>query len=89
MNRKRFIIIGILAMVVPLLVFTGCVTSPAGNGSPESVKVELVNQQQGIWVNGQGEVKAVPDVATGWLGVEAEDITVAAAQEKAGVAMNE
>ena len=89
MNRKRFIIIGILATVVPLLVFTGCVAGPAGNGSPESVKVELVNQQQGIWVNGKGEVKAVPDVATVWLGVEAEDITVAAAQEKAAAAMNE
>ncbi|MDD4985011.1 MAG: SIMPL domain-containing protein [Dehalococcoidales bacterium] len=89
MNRKWLFLIGGLAMVVPLVAFTGCVTSPVENGSPESVKVELVNQQQGIWVNGQGEVEAVPDVATVWLGVEAEDVTVAAAQEKAASAMNE
>jgi uncharacterized protein len=88
-NRKWFIILGSLAIVVPLVAFTGCVASPVGEGSPASVKVELVNQQQGIWVNGQGEVKAVPDLATVWLGVEAEDITVAAAQEKAAAAMNE
>jgi len=45
------------------------------------------NQQQGIWVTGEGEVTAVPDIATLRLGIEAQEATVAEAQARASEAM--
>ena len=45
-------------------------------------------QNSGIWVTGQGEVTASPDVAELRLGVEASADTVAEAQTKANEAMN-
>ena len=44
-------------------------------------------QQTGIWVTGQGEVMAVPDVAELRLGVEVQADTVAEAQAQASDAM--
>jgi len=45
------------------------------------------NQQQGIWVTGEGKVTAVPDIATLRLGIEAQEATVAEAQARASEAM--
>ena len=48
----------------------------------------LPQQNTGIWVTGQGEVMAVPDIARLCLGVEARADTVAEAQTEASEAMN-
>jgi len=50
-----------------------------------------VPQQQntGIWVTGQGEAMAIPDIAELRLGVEAQAETVSEAQTQARVAMDE
>lgn len=45
-------------------------------------------QQTGIWVTGQGEVMAVPDIAELRLGVEVQADTVAEAQTQASDAMD-
>ena len=49
--------------------------------------INLTDQQKGIMVYGEGEISVVPDLATVSLGVEAEDSTVAAAQDQATSAM--
>jgi uncharacterized protein YggE len=49
----------------------------------------IISQQNlGIWVNGQGTVTAVPDVAVLTLGVEVEAATVEEAQAQAAASMN-
>jgi uncharacterized protein YggE len=45
-------------------------------------------QQTGIWVTGQGEVMAVPDLATLSSGIEAQAATVSEAQAQATEAMD-
>jgi hypothetical protein len=55
--------------------------------SPSTGEVVLTNQQEGIWVNGQGKVTVAPDVATLQLGIEAQAATVAEAQAQASQAM--
>jgi len=50
--------------------------------------VSLPQQNTGIWVTGQGEAIAVPDVAELRLGVEARADTVAEAQAQANEAMD-
>jgi len=56
-------------------------------GSPQVISVPA-QQNTGIWVTGQGETTAVPDVAILSLGVEAKGDTVAEAQSQAAVAMD-
>mgnify|MGYP003573664904 CR=1 FL=1 len=54
--RKSIIGISIAAILALTLVFTGC-------GNPGTVTVNgLSSQQQGIWVNGTGEVQVEPDI---------------------------
>jgi len=50
----------------------------------------LINttQQVGIWVNGEGKVTVTPDTANLSLGVQVEDATLAAANQKAASAMD-
>lgn len=45
------------------------------------------SQQTGIWVNGQGKVTVVPDLAVLSLGVEAQATTVGEARQQAAAAM--
>jgi len=71
-----------LIMVVGLV---GCSSGTPSNGS---VNVNLNGQQEGIWVNGEGKVTAVPDVAILSLGIEAQQATVAEAQAEANDAMD-
>ena len=66
MKKYMFLAIG-LAAVLASVGLGGC--SP---GSTVVEGISLNNQQQGIWVTGQGEVAAVPDSATPMLGVEAQ-----------------
>ncbi len=72
-----------LALLVPVLALAGCAQAPAGNAPV----VNVGYQQEGIWVNGRGEVQAIPDIATLNLGVQAQAVTVAEAQAQAQQAM--
>jgi uncharacterized protein YggE len=67
-----------LALVLAIVGLCGCAT-PA--------QVNLVTQEEGIWVTGEGEVMAVPDIATLRLGIDAQAATVAEAQSQAAEAM--
>jgi len=69
---------------------TGCefIEVPStGENSQQTISI-LPQQNTGIWVTGQGEVMAVPDIASLRLGVEARADTVAEAQAEASEAMN-
>jgi uncharacterized protein YggE len=66
---------------------TGC--EQASTGSGDISNINLNSQQNGIWVTGQGEVSAVPDIAIINLGIESEDDSVATARDRAAAAMND
>ncbi len=77
---KKNWLVGIsLALVLAVVGLSGCAV-------PD--KVTLVSQEEGIWVTGEGEVMAVPDIATLRLGIEAQEATVAEAQSQATEAMD-
>ena len=86
---KRNLLVGVgvvvisLALVLSLVGFSACTAGPTTIGT-----VDLNTQQEGIWVNGQGEVTVTPDLATLWLGVEAQADTVTEAQSQAVEAMD-
>jgi uncharacterized protein YggE len=77
-----------IAGAVLILVVVGLVGCGSGTPSNGNVNVNLNGQQEGIWVNGEGKVTAVPDVAVISLGIEAQELTVAEAQAKAAEAMD-
>lgn len=62
----------------------------AASCAPEGgqVVIPVAQQNTGIWVTGQGEAMAVPDIAELRLGVEARADTVSEAQVEASEAMN-
>ncbi|MFC1873027.1 SIMPL domain-containing protein [Chloroflexota bacterium] len=74
-------------MVIGAVLLTGCADGGAISGIPETVKLSLNSQSEGIWVNGTGKVAVVPDTAVISLGVEAQADTVADAQAQAATAM--
>ncbi|MBN1152446.1 MAG: SIMPL domain-containing protein [Dehalococcoidia bacterium] len=86
MTRKiRMAMIGaVLALLLPVLALAGC-TAVAPATAPN---ITVGSQQEGIWVTGQGEVQAVPDIAVLSLGVQAQAPTVAEAQNQAKQAMD-
>ncbi len=87
MNKKWLITIGAIAvLLVAAIGLAGCGTELSG-GSLE-LKGSLNSQQEGIWVNGEGKVTAVPDVAILSVGVEAQAVSVAEAQSQASEAMD-
>ncbi len=89
MNKKLLLAAG-LALVIAVAGLVGC--SPQGSVSlgeaASGLKISLNNQQEGIWVSGSGKVSAVPDIAILRLGIEAQESSVAVAQEQANAAMN-
>jgi len=89
MKKTWLVVIGV-ALVLAVVALAGC-SSEGGvtlSGDPSGIKLNLNSQQEGIWVNGEGKVTAVPDVAILRLGIEAQEATVAEAQDEAKVAMN-
>ncbi|MDP2731269.1 MAG: SIMPL domain-containing protein [Dehalococcoidales bacterium] len=86
MKRKWLLLAGLVLLVVAMVGLTSCEASPVSEGIAE---LNLSSQQQGIWVGGQGEVSAVPDIVSLSLGVEAQAATVAEAQAQANEAMDE
>jgi uncharacterized protein YggE len=97
MKKKWLWVIGLAALVIPLVALTGCFVGVPGAGGaggvgwtnvPSLPQVNVGGQQEGIWVNGEGKVTAVPDLATLSLGIEAQEATVAEAQAQASEAMD-
>lgn len=85
-KEKTIMMAVALACLLPVLVLTGCVTVAPTPAAIPSVSVG--SQQEGLWVTGQGEVKAAPDVAVINLGVQAQAPAVAEAQNNAKQAMD-
>ena len=84
--KKIWLLVGSLALVLAAIGISGC--SPALSEMPSNFKVNINSQQEGIWVNGNGEVSATPDIAILRLGIEAQEASVAEAQSQATVAMD-
>ncbi len=87
MKRKWLLVIGLVSALV-LAGLGGCAYTPGEGISPSELKVSLGGQNEGIWVNGQGEVTAVPDIANLRLGIVAQEASVAEAQARAAEAMD-
>ena len=88
MKKNRILMIGAaIVLLVPVLALVGCAAANPASAS-EYTAIKIGSQQEGIWVTGIGEVKAVPDVAVVSLGVQAQAPTVAEAQDQARRAMD-
>jgi uncharacterized protein YggE len=87
----KFKLILVVALVVVLAVvglgLTGCTSNGAVAQDLQPVNVSI-NDQQGIWVSGEGKVTVTPDIATVSLGVSSQSSTVAVAQSQASIAMD-
>ena len=83
MKRSWFLAIS-LALVLAIVGLAGCGPGTTVLGEIEGINIS--NQQEGIWVTGQGKVTDVRDIVTVRLGVEAEEESVAEAQTQAAEA---
>jgi len=85
--KKHWILAIGLALVVAVIGLVSC--SPGNTVIPTEIQgINISNQQNGIWVTGQGKVTAVPDIATLRLGINAQEESVAQAQSQATEAMD-
>jgi uncharacterized protein YggE len=81
---KKFWLIGVsLIILLTIAGFTGCAAGTTG-GTDVSV---ITNQQQGIWVTGEGKVSVTPDIVNISLGVQSQETSVADAMKKTSDAM--
>lgn len=89
--KKAWWLIPCLIVVLALSAI-GCeyleMASTSENENSQQIISILPQQNTGIWVTGQGEVTAIPDLASLRLGVEAQADTVAEARTEASEAMN-
>ena len=80
---KKFWLVAVsLVLMLAVVGFSGCTAGPTTIGT-----VDINSQQSGIWVNGTGEIAVIPDIAILYLGIEAQEDTVAEAQVQAAMAM--
>ncbi|MFC1903802.1 SIMPL domain-containing protein [Chloroflexota bacterium] len=87
--KKIWLLATSLVLVLAVIGLASCgQVSPVSGATPSGLQVNLSNQSEGIWVSGNGEVSAVPDVAILQLGIEAQAASVAEAQSQAAVAMD-
>jgi len=89
MKRKLWLLPAAVVVVAGLIA-AGC-TSGAGAGPSPLSNISIpgnILQQSGIWVTGEGKVKAVPDTVVLSLGIEVQAITVSEAQQKAQTSMD-
>jgi uncharacterized protein len=81
--KKRFLLFAVITiLVLTTALFYGCQQSQSSAGT-------YANQQEGIWVTGEGKVKVIPDVVNIQLGIQTQAKTVADAQNQAIKAMND
>lgn len=78
--------LGVAAVII--LAVVGLAGCTGQSGDISGLNVNLNNQQQGLWVSGEGKVTAVPDVAILNLGIQAREASVAQAQAEASQAMD-
>jgi len=76
--KKNWLLAVSLALVLAIVSLVGCAAP---------TQVNLVSQQEGIWVTGEGKVTVTPDSATLRLGIAAQAASVAEAQSEATEAM--
>jgi len=89
--KRNFVMAILLAILSLGLVAAGCSAGLQANGTPEQItsgNILFSQQNTGIWVNGEGKVSVVPDIAVLSVGVEAQAATVDEAQRQATEAMN-
>ncbi len=89
--KKRWIWALISVVVVGAVALSGCAArqwSLVEGGSLSNIQVEVASQQQGIWVNGEGEAIAIPDIVMIRLGIESRADAVDEAQTQAQQAMD-
>jgi uncharacterized protein len=81
--KKRFLLFAVITiLVLTTALFYGCQQSGPSAGA-------YSNQQEGIWVTGEGKVKVIPDVVNIQLGIQTQAKTIADAQAQATKAMND
>jgi len=87
-RRKYLLAIGLVLMLA-LVGLVGCTSEgTSGTELPSGLRINVGNQQEGLWVNGHGEVNAAPDIAILQLGISAQRSSVAEAQAEAATAMD-
>ena len=85
---KGLLAIGFV-VTLALVGLAGCTSEgTSGIELPSGLRINVGNQQEGLWVNGHGEVNAAPDIATLQLGISAQRASVAEAQAEAATAMD-
>lgn len=77
-----FIVLTLFASVV-----TACASVPSAPKATFSGSLIFGQQNTGVWITGEGKVSVTPDVAILSLGIEAQETSVAGAQEQATTAM--
>jgi uncharacterized protein len=90
-NMKKWLFLAVISVFLLAVVGMGLVGFlPKGAAAADTVTpVNVnVNSQQGIWVNGQGTISVVPDIAMVNLGVSAQAPNVADALDQASGAMS-
>ncbi len=86
---KRILSVVILVSALALLVLAGCASDDTSGGElPSALRINVGSQQEGMWVNGHGEVNAAPDIVTLQLGISSQKASVAEAQTEAATAMD-
>jgi len=87
--RRKYLLTISLVLVLALVGLVGC-TSEGTDGIelPSGLRININSQQEGLWVNGHGEVNAAPDIAILQLGISAQRASVAEAQSEAATAMD-
>jgi uncharacterized protein YggE len=89
MKKIWLVVVGV-ALILAVAGVSGCGSEGATfSGGTVELKGYLNSQQEGIWVNGEGRVLAVPDVAILRLGIEAQEISVNEARTRAAEAMEQ
>ena len=87
--RKKILLAMGLALVLTLVGLAGCSSGGVSSGElPSALRINVGSQQEGMWVNGHGEVSGNPDVATLQLGISSQRASVAEAQAEAATAMD-
>lgn len=93
MKKKLALVSVVLVAILAVVVLSGCVTPQSTSGGVSlgenltGLQVNM-NSQQGVWVNGEGKVKVVPDVASLSLGISVQRTSVAEAQSLAAQTMD-
>ncbi len=89
-KRNWFLATGLL-IGLSLVLLSACGPTNPVLGQAETINIEginISNQQEGIWVTGQGKVSVTPDILSLNLSIEAQATTVAEAQSQAAEAMD-